>query len=144
MGHSRYEYIPIFHPALCPNTALSDRCPFCTSAGQEDFDRLRSLSYAETDAVIICFSVWNGSISCRVHSTNHPRPTQIDNPISLENVEGKVPLLFFFTIAPVFDLSPLCAVDRRNPRGMHGPPRILRLLNIRLTYFDITSSIALV
>jgi Rho family, other len=38
--------------------------------GQEEFDRLRSLSYAETHVIMICFSV--------------------DNPISLENVEAKV------------------------------------------------------
>ncbi|TFY72316.1 hypothetical protein EVG20_g696 [Dentipellis fragilis] len=40
------------------------------TAGQEEFDRLRSLSYAETHVVMICFSV--------------------DNPTSLENVESKV------------------------------------------------------
>ncbi|CAE6462370.1 unnamed protein product [Rhizoctonia solani] len=39
------------------------------TAGQEDFDRLRSLSYADTHLVMLCFSV--------------------DNPISLENVESK-------------------------------------------------------
>ncbi|KAF8633254.1 hypothetical protein AX15_001446 [Amanita polypyramis BW_CC] len=39
------------------------------TAGQEEFDRLRSLSYAETHVVMICFS--------------------IDNPTSLENVESK-------------------------------------------------------
>ncbi|KDQ61621.1 hypothetical protein JAAARDRAFT_31097 [Jaapia argillacea MUCL 33604] len=39
------------------------------TAGQEEFDRLRSLSYAETHVVMICFSV--------------------DNPTSLENVEAK-------------------------------------------------------
>ncbi|KAH7881805.1 ras family-domain-containing protein [Phlebopus sp. FC_14] len=39
------------------------------TAGQEEFDRLRSLSYAETHVVMICFSV--------------------DNPTSLENVETK-------------------------------------------------------
>jgi Rho family protein len=38
--------------------------------GQEEFDRLRSLSYAETHVVMVCFSV--------------------DNPVSLENVESKV------------------------------------------------------
>ncbi|KAI0652836.1 small GTPase superfamily, partial [Cubamyces menziesii] len=37
--------------------------------GQEEFDRLRSLSYAETHVIMLCFSV--------------------DNPTSLENVEGK-------------------------------------------------------
>jgi GTPase SAR1 family protein len=40
--------------------------------GQEEFDRLRSLSYAETHVIMICFSV--------------------DNPVSLENVESKVTL----------------------------------------------------
>ncbi|KAK4683490.1 hypothetical protein P7C73_g6764, partial [Tremellales sp. Uapishka_1] len=39
------------------------------TAGQEDFDRLRSLSYADTHVVMICFSV--------------------DSPVSLENVESK-------------------------------------------------------
>ncbi|KIM74652.1 hypothetical protein PILCRDRAFT_99117 [Piloderma croceum F 1598] len=39
------------------------------TAGQEEFDRLRSLSYAETHVIMICFSV--------------------DNPSSLENVESK-------------------------------------------------------
>jgi len=39
------------------------------TAGQEEFDRLRSLSYAETHIIMICFSV--------------------DNPTSLENVESK-------------------------------------------------------
>jgi len=39
------------------------------TAGQEEFDRLRSLSYAETHVILICFSV--------------------DNPVSLENVETK-------------------------------------------------------
>ncbi|KAF8074773.1 P-loop containing nucleoside triphosphate hydrolase protein [Lyophyllum atratum] len=42
------------------------------TAGQEEFDRLRSLSYAETHVIMICFSV--------------------DNPTSLENVESKVKL----------------------------------------------------
>ncbi|CCM00386.1 uncharacterized protein FIBRA_02416 [Fibroporia radiculosa] len=39
------------------------------TAGQEEFDRLRSLSYAETHVIMLCFS--------------------IDSPTSLENVESK-------------------------------------------------------
>ncbi|WVW78191.1 hypothetical protein I302_100142 [Kwoniella bestiolae CBS 10118] len=39
------------------------------TAGQEDFDRLRSLSYADTHVVMVCFSV--------------------DSPVSLENTESK-------------------------------------------------------
>ena len=39
------------------------------TAGQEEFDRLRSLSYDDTHAIMLCFSV--------------------DSPDSLENVESK-------------------------------------------------------
>jgi len=39
------------------------------TAGQEDFARLRSLSYSETHVIMLCFSA--------------------DNPISLENIESK-------------------------------------------------------
>ncbi|WWC59710.1 uncharacterized protein I303_102272 [Kwoniella dejecticola CBS 10117] len=39
------------------------------TAGQEDFDRLRSLSYADTHIVMVCFSV--------------------DSPVSLDNTESK-------------------------------------------------------
>lgn len=40
------------------------------TAGQEEFDKLRSLSYADTHVVVLCFST--------------------DNPVSLENVESRV------------------------------------------------------
>lgn len=40
------------------------------TAGQEEFDKLRSLSYADTHVVVLCFSA--------------------DNPVSLENVETRV------------------------------------------------------
>jgi Ras family protein A len=40
------------------------------TAGQEDYDRLRPLSYFETNVVIICFAV--------------------DNPNSFQNVRDKV------------------------------------------------------
>lgn len=40
------------------------------TAGQEEYDRLRPLSYPETDVLLICFCV--------------------DYPVSLENVEDKV------------------------------------------------------
>lgn len=40
------------------------------TAGQEEFDKLRSLSYADTHVVVLCFAA--------------------DNPVSLENVESRV------------------------------------------------------
>lgn len=43
------------------------------TAGQEDYDRLRPLSYPETDVILICFS--------------------IDNPDSLNSVREKVCLI---------------------------------------------------
>jgi hypothetical protein len=55
----------------CVLSELSLWCPSSRPlAGQEEFDRLRSLSYAETHVVLLCYSV--------------------DNPTSLLNVESKV------------------------------------------------------
>lgn len=47
MGHCRYGLLSVKH-----KTPLTLLC-----IGQEEFDRLRSLSYAETHVVLICFSV---------------------------------------------------------------------------------------
>lgn len=59
--------------------------------GQEEFDRLRSLSYAETHVVMICFSVSLYLFLCRTERrVVDPRRLQVDNPTSLENVETKV------------------------------------------------------
>jgi GTPase SAR1 family protein len=63
MGYSRYA-------RLHHIWSFQTRTPDSHFVGQEEFDRLRSLSYAETHVIMICFSV--------------------DNPISLENVESKV------------------------------------------------------
>lgn len=50
------------------------------TAGQEDYDRLRPLSYPDTDVILMCFSV--------------------DSPDSLENIPEKwtpeVNIVFFF------------------------------------------------
>lgn len=48
------------------------------TAGQEEYDRLRPLSYPESNVIIICFAV--------------------DYPSSLENVEEKVSPFFQFII----------------------------------------------
>jgi Ras family protein A len=48
------------------------------TAGQEDYDRLRPLSYFETDVVVICFAV--------------------DNMNSYQNVRDKVKYTFFLQI----------------------------------------------
>ena len=54
------------------DTAGQVRAAFARSRrlAQEEFDRLRSLSYADTHVILVCFSV--------------------DNPTSLANVEDKV------------------------------------------------------
>ena len=62
---------------------LSTRTSDLIFVGQEEFDRLRSLSYAETHVIMICFSV--------------------DNPTSLENVESKVITTAFPTFSCFFD-----------------------------------------
>ena len=55
------------HDVFVDNTHLE--LSLWDTAGQEEFDRLRSLSYDDTDAIMLCFSV--------------------DSPTSLENVESK-------------------------------------------------------
>ena len=46
------------------------------TAGQEDYDRLRPLSYPDTDVILMCFS--------------------IDSPDSLQNIPGKFTHGFYF------------------------------------------------
>ncbi|KAG8449681.1 hypothetical protein GDO86_016358 [Hymenochirus boettgeri] len=58
------------------------RIQICDTAGQEDFDHLRSLCYTETDVFLVCFSVVNPSSfqnvtekwipELRTHSPNTP------------------------------------------------------------------------
>lgn len=60
------------------------------TAGQEEYDRLRPLSYPETDLIFVCFA--------------------IDCPNSLDNVLDKVslsPRLTHPHVAPKYRLSPL-------------------------------------
>ncbi|PVF98533.1 GTP-binding protein rhoA [Serendipita vermifera] len=66
------------------------------TAGQEDYDRLRTLSYPSTDVVLICFS--------------------LDYPASLENVEQKwVPEIAHFCPGVPFILVG-CKADLRHDR----------------------------
>lgn len=55
------------------------------TAGQEEFDRLRSLSYDDTHAIMLCFSVRLDS----AYSLASTKMEQVDSPDSLENVETK-------------------------------------------------------
>ncbi|SPO29362.1 probable Rho3 - GTP binding protein [Ustilago trichophora] len=61
------NYVHIMQPSA-PN-GPSVELTLWDTAGQEEFDKLRSLSYADTHVVVLCFSV--------------------DNPVSLENVETR-------------------------------------------------------
>lgn len=69
------------------------------TAGQEDYDRLRPLSYPDTDVILMCFS--------------------IDSPDSLGNffclvggVQEKYTLVWIFmiTVTPVFQCSDVIVV----------------------------------
>ncbi|KAJ5111137.1 GTP-binding protein RHO3 [Penicillium argentinense] len=58
------------------------------TAGQEEFDRLRALSYEDTHVLMLCFSVSTG------HTSHTERPdltkrVQVDSPDSFENVGSK-------------------------------------------------------
>ena len=55
-----HEYVPtVFENYTVSVTSGRDTCQLrlFDTAGQEDFDRLRPLSYSSTDVVLICFSV---------------------------------------------------------------------------------------
>ena len=52
------------------------------TAGQEDYDRLRPLSYPDSHVILICFAV--------------------DSPDSLDNVQEKVEFFLFFFFVPHF------------------------------------------
>lgn len=87
------------------------------TAGQEEFDRLRSLSYADTHAVMLCFAV--------------------NNPVSLENVESRVS--FPAPLAPqalvLISCSPSPAVVARDSRELswcHCGPRCAQMRSPRL------------
>jgi len=57
-------------PVGVPPLAVVFNCHcYCMTAGQEDYDRLRPLSYPDTDVILMCFS--------------------IDSPDSLENIPEK-------------------------------------------------------
>nr|CAI5849782.1 unnamed protein product [Callosobruchus analis] len=62
-----YENIPIFYIFI--STGKQVELALWDTAGQEDYDRLRPLSYPDTDVILMCFSV--------------------DSPDSLENIPEK-------------------------------------------------------
>lgn len=66
------EYVPTVFENYTAELTLDKRrvqLALWDTAGQEDYDRLRPLSYPDTDVVVLCFSV--------------------DNPTSFENIEDK-------------------------------------------------------
>ena len=81
------------------------------TAGQEEFDRLRSLSYDDTHAIMLCFSV--------------------DSPDSLENVESKLvgeiaencPGVRLVLVALKCDLREHQEADADDVDGAHEPKR---------------------
>ena len=65
-------YVPTVFENYVADIEVDDRCvelALWDTAGQEEYDRLRPLSYPDTDVVLMCYS--------------------IDNPDSLENIEEK-------------------------------------------------------
>lgn len=81
----KYEeyYIPTVFDSYSMNVRVNGRT--CTivlqdTAGQEEYDRLRPLSYPETDVFIMCFSVdkrasYNNIINKWIPEIRHHRPT---------------------------------------------------------------------
>lgn len=71
------------------------------TAGQEDYDRLRPLSYPDSHVILICFAV--------------------DSPDSLDNVQEKVGDYCFTWVSARTDFSSQLAVDLRGSSLLPGP-----------------------
>ncbi|KAG2006523.1 hypothetical protein GB937_008673 [Aspergillus fischeri] len=78
----RYSFVPdIFVDNVHMELSLWD------TAGQEEFDRLRALSYEDTHVIMLCFSV-----RLLLHLEGRrleTRPDHVDSPDSFENVATK-------------------------------------------------------
>lgn len=83
------------------------------TAGQEEYDRLRPLSYPETDLLFVCFA--------------------IDCPASLENVVDKVsPRLEICLLLLALFLISLCLVVSRGSALLSHHTHYSRWLEVRL------------
>ncbi|KAF6775228.1 hypothetical protein AHF37_05724 [Paragonimus kellicotti] len=81
VGDGAVEYVPTVFDNYAVTVMIGGE-PYTLglfdTAGQEDYDRLRPLSYPQTDVFLVCFSV--------------------ANPASLENAKEKVSILPFFVM----------------------------------------------
>jgi hypothetical protein len=92
--------------------------------GQEEFDRLRSLSYAETHVVMMCFSVRRDSTMFVLILSLYDRLiSQVDNPTSLENIETRV------SIRPLPPKHGYMAIPTRSQRLLPSPSSLMRFWN---------------
>jgi small GTP-binding protein len=58
-GHFPEEYVPTVFENYCAKMVINDKPVYLhlwDTAGQEDYDRLRPLSYPDSDIVLMCFS----------------------------------------------------------------------------------------
>jgi len=74
-NHFPYDHVPTIFDNYSCNVMADGRVinlGLWDTAGQEDYDRLRPLSYPNTDAFLICFSIMNPTSLANVKSKWYP------------------------------------------------------------------------